>query len=102
MPSREILDKLFEVEKKAEAIVSAAREEAEKRIAEAKEASEVAFKAAYEGRAAELGKDLEEAKKQADIEFRGELAAHRSKLETAKKDLTSFALLCDELLSGKA
>jgi len=102
MPSHDILDKLFGVEKKAEELAIAAREEADKRVAAAKEESEAAFESAYAARVTELASALEEAKKHSDIAFKGELAAYRARLEAAKRDDRGFDALCDGLLSGKA
>jgi hypothetical protein len=102
MPSHEILDRLFVVEKKAEEIALAARDEADRRAARAKEECEASFKHAYEGRAAELAAELEESRKRTDTEFRGELAAFRSRLESAGQDKGRFTALCDDFLSGKA
>jgi vacuolar-type H+-ATPase subunit H len=102
MPSHDILDKLFSVEKKAETIVSAAQEESEKRIAAAKDLSEASFKSAYERKGSELSSGLSEAKKRSDQEFSDELASFSSRLEATKKDRTAFASLCDGFLAGKA
>jgi len=102
MPSHDILDKLFGVEKKAEELAIAAREEADKRVAVAKEEAEAAFESAYAARVAELSSALEKAKKQSDVAFKGELAAYRARLEAAKRDDRGFDALCDRLLAGKA
>jgi vacuolar-type H+-ATPase subunit H len=101
MPSRDILDKLFDVEKKAEEIAVSAKEEAGRRIARAKEESEAAFKAAYEAKVAELSVELEESRKRTDIEFRGELASFRSLLESADTDVPAFKKICDGFLFGR-
>ena len=102
MPSHDILDKLFGVEKKAEELAIAAREEADKRVAVAKEEAEASFESAYATRVAELSSALEKAKKQSDVAFKGELAAYRASLEAAKRDDRGFDALCDRLLAGKA
>jgi hypothetical protein len=102
MPSHDILDRLFNVEKKAEEIALAARDEADRRVAMAKEECETAFKAAYEARVAVLQAELEESKKGTDIEFRGELAAFRARLESAGQDDAGFTALCGRFLAGKA
>lgn len=101
MPSHEILDKLFGVEKKAEELAVSARDEADRRIAAAKEEAEAAFDAAYAARVAELASALEESKKRSDIAFKGELAAYRARLEAAPRDERGFDALCDGLLTGK-
>lgn len=101
MPSRDILDKLFEVEKKAEAIVGSARDEADRRVAGVKEECEAAFRAAYEARAAELQSSHEETVKASDREFKDELGAYSARLDAGKADKRAFTSLCDELLFGK-
>lgn len=102
MPSHDILDKLFGVEKKAEELALAARDEADRRVAAAKEEAESAFESAYAARVAELSSALEESKKRSDLAFKGELAACRARLEAAKRDDRGFDALCDRLLAGKA
>lgn len=102
MPSHDILDKLFGVEKKAEELALAARDEADRRVAAAKEEAEAAFESAYAARVAELSSALEEARKRSDIAFKGELAAYRARLEAARCDDGGFDALCDGLLAGKA
>ena len=101
MPSRDILDKLFGVEKKAEELALAARDEAERRIVAAKEESVAAFDAAYAARVAGLSSGLEEARKRSDVAFRAELAAYYARLESARQDKAGFNALCDRLLDGK-
>lgn len=102
MPSHDILDKLFTVEKKAEEIVGAAQDESDRRIAQAKEESEAVFKAAYEKRVAELSLVLEDSMRQTDVEFKGDLASFRARLEAAGKNPSAFDSLCDSLLFRKA
>jgi V/A-type H+-transporting ATPase subunit G/H len=103
MASHEILDKLFDVEKKAETIVASAQEEADRRVAAAKEAAEASFKAAYEAKGSELEAGLSAARQGADSEFRSELERYRAALAQAGEHEASFSALCDKLLSdGRA
>jgi vacuolar-type H+-ATPase subunit H len=102
MPSHDILDKLFDVEKKAEALTQAAHEEADQRIAKVKEDCEVEFRAAYEARAAQLAAAFLEDRSQSDRVFEGRLAAYRSRLEATRKDEAAFLALCSELVTAKA
>lgn len=102
MPSHDILDRLFGVEKKAEAIVSAAQEESDRRIAAANEAAEAAFKSAYEKRATELLDEYSGSEKQTDREIRDELASFTARFEATGRNKAAFVRLCDEFLAGKA
>ncbi len=102
MPSHDILDKLFDVEKKAEAIVLSARDEADRRIVEVKESCEGALKLAYEARVLEVQSSLEESTHKTDLEFKGELASYRARLAAAGTESAKFKTVCDNLLFGKA
>lgn len=103
MPSHDILDKLFDVEKKAETIVASAQEEADRRVAAAKEAAETSFKTAYEAKGAELEAGLAAARREADSEFKSELERYRAALAQAGEHGEDFRALCDRLLAdGRA
>jgi hypothetical protein len=99
MPSHDILDKLFDVEKKAEIVVASAQEEADRRVAAAKEAAEASFKAAYDAKGAELEAGLAAAQKSADHEFLSDLEKYRASLAAAGEKETAFVALCDKLLA---
>jgi|GEM_PF-1685915 len=101
MPSNQILDKLFDVEKKAETIVSSARDEASRRIGAGKEASEAAFKQAYEAKVSELEKKLDEEQKAADREFDQTVEQYRTALASAGEDRKAFGTLCGSILASE-
>jgi vacuolar-type H+-ATPase subunit H len=100
MPSHDILDKLFDVERKAETIVASAQEEADRRVAAAKEAAEASFKAAYEARGSELEADLSASRQSADSEFKSELERYRAALAAAGDHMAEYSALCDKLLAA--
>ena len=101
MPSNQILDKLFDVEKKAETIVTSARDEASRRVGAGKEASEAAFKQAYEAKVAELEKKLAEEEKSADRDFDTDIEQYRAALKAAGQNKNSFKALCGSILASE-
>jgi vacuolar-type H+-ATPase subunit H len=100
VPSRDVLDKLFEVEHRSEALVREASAEALRRASEAKEAAEIAFKSAYEEavRVAEEGRKRADA--DADAEYAASIAAYRARLEGAALDEAAFKEECERYLAG--
>lgn len=101
MPSKDILDKLFEVERKAQALLSEASAEASRRVADAKEAAEIAFKASYEAAAKEAESALSAAKAAADAAHERSIGDYRAALEGASVDQAAFAAACEGFLTGK-
>ena len=99
MPSKDILDKLFDVERKAEILVDEASAEAAKRVSTAKEAAEIAFKSAYEtsAKAAEAKRAVSDAA--SDAEHDADLAAFKARLEGARLDEAAFAAACERFIS---
>jgi vacuolar-type H+-ATPase subunit E/Vma4 len=99
MPSKDILDKLFDVERKAESLVEEAAAEAAKRVSAAKEAAEIAFKSGYEASAKEVEAKRAASASAADAEHDSDLAEFKSKLESARLDRAAFAAACERFIS---
>jgi F0F1-type ATP synthase membrane subunit b/b' len=100
MPSREILDKLFDVERRAEALVSEAQTEAMRRAAQAKEAAESGFKKTYETAAREMETKRSEVQAATDAECRAALDEYRAHLGSVRLDTESFRSSCDTIIAG--
>jgi vacuolar-type H+-ATPase subunit H len=99
MASREVLDKLLSVEKKAETIVSSAQEEADHRLAAVRESAESSFRAAHDAQIARLESVLAESRRTTDEEFASKIVEYRHSLEAAATDKGAFSRLCDTILS---
>ncbi len=99
MPSRDILDKLFDVERQAEAIVQEASQEATRRVANAKDSADNEFKSAYEAVAHAAEEARRKAERDADLEQETALAEYRSKLELARLDREGFAQACERFIA---
>jgi vacuolar-type H+-ATPase subunit H len=99
MPSRDILDKLFEVERQAEAIVQEASQEATRRVANAKDSADNEFKSAYEAAAHAAEEARRKAERDTDTEQETALAEYRSKLELARLDRKGFAEACERFIA---
>lgn len=100
MPSKDILDKLFGVERQAEALIDEASIEASRRVSTAKEAAEIAFKASYEALVKAAETDRIAAEAAADAEHRAAIDAYKSRLEGAPLDRGAFSKACERFVSG--
>ena len=102
MPSRDILDKLLDVEKKADEIVASAAGEAEKRIKTAKSDGEASLKTALDATRARLESSLDKEMRESDDALRQELADYRSRLESMPVGGPGFDRICAEFLAGRS
>ena len=100
MPSRDVLDKLFDVERRAEALVSEASAEAARRASAAKEKAEIAFTASYEEAVRVAEEGLRRAAAAADAEYEASISAFKARLEQAALDKVAFVKECDRYLAG--
>lgn len=102
MPSRDILDRLLEVERRAEALVSEAEAEASRRRATAADSADESFKRAYEKAASRIEAERREAEAGAQAEHEARLREFRERLEATSVDKATFEAACarylDELL----
>jgi len=98
----DLLDKLFDVEKKAEALVADARTESDRRIAAAKERAEADFSAAYEAAVKEANSNKAAAVASTAAEYEKAISAFRGSIESTPVDEASFRASCDSALAGSA
>ena len=99
MPSHDILDKLFEVERQAESIVQESTQEATRRVASAKDKAETEFKSAFEAASRIAEEARHKAERDTDAEVSGVLADYRSRLESARLDRAAFAEACERFIA---
>ncbi|MCX7023112.1 MAG: V-type ATP synthase subunit H [Spirochaetes bacterium] len=100
MPSREILDRLVDVERRAEILVDEARAEADRRIGEARDIADARYKSAYENEAKRLEAGRKAALASIDEGTRAEIDGYRETLESVPFDETAFKAACEAWLSG--
>jgi vacuolar-type H+-ATPase subunit H len=100
MASKDLLEKLFDVEREAEAIVSEAREEAGKRVDAAKTRAQKHYSEAYDSALAEALSARESSEKAARAEYDEAIRAFREKLESSRLDEAAFAAACEAVLAG--
>jgi vacuolar-type H+-ATPase subunit H len=94
MPSKDLLEKLFDVEREAEALVAAAREEAGRRLDAAKVRAKTSYAEAYDAALAGALASREMSEKAARDEYEAALQTYRKKLEESRLDYESFAAAC--------
>lgn len=102
MPSRDILDRLLDVEKKADEIVSSAAAEAGRRILAAKTESDAGLRSALDARRGQLEADLDRAMKDNDETLRQELSDYRTRLESLAAGGPAFDRVCADFLAGRS
>ena len=99
MASKDLLEKLFDVEHEAEAIVSEAREEAGRRLDAAKTKAQKYYTEAYDAALAKALATRELSEKAAGDEYARAVEAYRQQLESSRLDTEAFALACDAALA---
>lgn len=102
MPSRDILDRLLDVEKKADEIVASATGEAESRIAAAKSEAEARLKALLEAELGRLETALDRDMAESDEGLRQELSDFRTRLEALPSGGPAFDRICADFLDGRS
>jgi vacuolar-type H+-ATPase subunit H len=98
MPAKDLLEKLFDVEHEAEAMVSEAREEAGKRLDAARTRAQKYYAEAYDAAMAKALAARQSAEKAARDEYEGAIEAYRKKLESSRLDRAAFAAACARAL----
>ena len=98
MPTKDLLEKLFDVEREAEAIVSDARDEAGRRLDSAKTRAQRHYTEAYDAAKAEALASLESSESSAREEYRSAIQEYKLGLESSRLDEAAFAALCDSAL----
>ncbi|MEI6873814.1 MAG: hypothetical protein WCL50_01655 [Spirochaetota bacterium] len=98
---QDLLDKLFEVEKKAEALVAEAKGEADRRIAAAKEKAEIEYSRIHESAVRESVAKKAAAVEAAIAEYDSTIANYRVSLEATATDEKAFKSACEAALINK-
>ena len=99
MSSKDLLEKLFDVEHEAENIVSQAREEAGRRLDAARTRAQASYSRAYDAALAKALAARESSEKAALNEYESAIAAYREKLETSRLDVEAFKAACAAILA---
>jgi vacuolar-type H+-ATPase subunit H len=98
MPSRDLLEKLFDVEREAEAMVAEAREDAGRRLDAAKTRAQRSYGETYEAAMAKAIASRELSEKAAREEYESAIRAYREKLEGSRIDPRAFDAACEAAL----
>lgn len=96
-----LLDKLFEVEKSAEALVSDARKEAGSRIAAAKEKAEAEVARAFEAAVKEANAKKAAMSEATISEYEKAVVEYRSTIDSTRVDEGAFREACASALNKK-
>ncbi len=98
---QDLLDKLFDVEKKAEALVADAQDDANRRIAAAKEKAEGDCSKAYDAAIKEANSRKSVATDSIRAEYERSIAGFKSGLEATAVDQRAFLAACETALAKK-
>jgi len=98
---QDLLDKLFDVESKAESLVADARKEADRRIAAAKGKAEADYSSAYDIAVKEANARKEAAAGSAVKEYESAVDAFKAKLDATRVDQAAFKAICESALAKK-
>jgi vacuolar-type H+-ATPase subunit H len=98
MPSKDLLEKLFDVEHEAQAMVSEARDEAGRRLDAAKTRAQKYYSEAYDEALAKALAAREKSDEAARRDYDEAIASYRKKLESSHLDRGAFFALCDAAL----
>ena len=98
MPSKDLLEKLFDVEHEAEAVVSKSRKEADRRLDAAKTRAQKYYTEAYDAAMAKALGIRETSEQDAREEYETEILTYRKKLESSSLDTNALAAACAAIL----
>jgi vacuolar-type H+-ATPase subunit H len=98
MPSKDLLEKLFDVEREAEEMVSEARAEAGRRLDGARTKAQKYYTEAYDAALAKALAAREQSDKKARDDYAEAIRDCRERLESSKLDREAFESRCDEAL----
>lgn len=101
MPSKDLLGKLFDVEREAEALVSGAREEAGRRLDSARIKAQRSYTEAYDLALAKAVAERRESEKAAREEYEAAIVSYRKHLEDSRVDKVAFFAACDAALNAE-
>ena len=94
MPSKDLLEKLFDVEREAELLVSEARAEAGRRLDAAKTSAQKNYTEAYDAAMAKAMAARELAEKSTRDEYESAIRGYREKLDSSAEDKRLFEAAC--------
>jgi vacuolar-type H+-ATPase subunit H len=98
MPSRDLLEKLFDVEREAELMVSEARAEAGRRLDAAKARAQKYYTEAYDAALAKALESRERAEESARAEYEAAIRSYRERLDSSTLDRPGFETACASAL----
>lgn len=98
MPSKDLLEKLFDVEHEAEKMVSEARDEAGRRSDAAKTQAQKHYTEAYDAALAQALASREASEAAAREEYRAAIEKYKIKLESSRMDKDAFTAICNAAL----
>jgi hypothetical protein len=98
LATKDLLERLFDVEREAEAIVAEARETAGKRRDAAKTSAQKRYTEAYDAALAVALAARESSERAAKEEYDAAIQEYRLELESSRLDEEAFAALCDSAL----
>jgi len=98
MPSKDLLEKLFDVEREAEAMVAEARAEAGRRLDAARTRAQKYYTEAYDAALAKALAAREQSDKKARDDYAGAIKEYGERLRASKLDSRAFDAVCDEAI----
>jgi vacuolar-type H+-ATPase subunit H len=98
MSSKDLLEKLFDVEHEAEAMVSDAREEAGRRVDLAKARAQKYYTEAYDAAREKALAARARSEKAVRSEYEEAIEAYRMRLESSKLSADAFTAACEAAL----
>ena len=96
-----LLDKLFDVESKAESLVADARKEADRKVASAKDRAEAEIAAAHESALKDASERKAAAAAAVLADYEKAVASFRSSLDATRVDEAAFKATCEVALAKK-
>jgi F0F1-type ATP synthase membrane subunit b/b' len=99
MENSEVLGHLFEIESEAAAMVSDARAEADRRVAEAEKQNRTGYEERYQNKLKKLEDEGKKYREQVRLQYREEMDAYRKKVSSVNVDVNAFSVLLDKLLA---
>jgi vacuolar-type H+-ATPase subunit H len=98
MPSKDLLEKLFDVEREAEEMVAEARAEAGRRLDAARTRAQKYYTEAYDAALAKALAAREQSDKKARDDYANAIRDYRERLDSSKLDEGALKAVCDEAL----
>jgi vacuolar-type H+-ATPase subunit H len=100
MPSKDLLEKLFDVEREAEEMVAEARAEAGRRLDAARTRAQKYYTEAYDAALAKALAAREQSDRKAREDYANAIKDYREKLASSKLDRGALTAACDDALRG--